>query len=168
MNKKEYHPNWTDVIRPSILKRDGYKCRSCGMRHKLRVYKDSRGKYVECDEFIETWAKKNGKKVFTLYLQVAHLDNDKTNNAPENLLSLCPRCHSIRDREHKALLRKIYRATPCTIGSKMPEVHSVDLSLFAQDLAVIIEQSTGAKPSPAAIIKIVSFIQKTFNYVITE
>lgn len=108
MDYKEYHPDWKDIIRPQILKRDQYKCRHCSIRHKTRVYKNARGKYVECDDFIEQWAENEGKKVFTLYLQVAHLDHNKKNNEPDNLLSLCPRCHGKMDREHKKFMRKVY------------------------------------------------------------
>lgn len=109
MNRKEYHEDWTDKIRPEILKRDNYKCRHCGQAHKVRVYKNSRRKYVECDEFVERWAKAQGHKVFTLYLQVAHLDQDKTNNDPSNLLSLCPRCHGKYDKESKRFKRLLYK-----------------------------------------------------------
>lgn len=101
MNYSEYSPDWKDVIRPSILKRDSYKCRHCGIKHKVRVYKNSRGHYVECDDFIENWAKTNGFRVFTIYLHVAHMDQDKSNNTPDNLMSLCPRCHSKYDSKFK-------------------------------------------------------------------
>lgn len=107
MNYKEYSPDWKDIIRPQILQRDGYKCQSCGINHKIRVYKNSRKDYVECDDFIEEWAKKNGKKVFTLYLAVAHLDHDKSNNDPSNLLTLCPKCHSKYDAAYKRSMRNI-------------------------------------------------------------
>jgi 5-methylcytosine-specific restriction endonuclease McrA len=71
------------------------------------VYKNSRNKYVECDDFVEAWAKANGHKVFTVYLQVAHLDQDKSNNKPDNLLSLCPRCHSKYDKEYKRFMKNV-------------------------------------------------------------
>lgn len=107
MNKKEYHPDWDDIIRPQILKRDQYKCRHCGIRHKAVVYTDSKNNYVECDDFIERWARANGKKVFTLYLHVAHLDQDKNNNDPSNLVTLCPRHHSKFDAQYKSFKRII-------------------------------------------------------------
>jgi 5-methylcytosine-specific restriction endonuclease McrA len=101
MDRNLYSEDWSDVIRPSILKRDRYQCRHCGIRHKIRVYKNSRGKYVECDEFIEQWAKNNNFNVFTVYLHVAHLNQDKSDNRPENLMSLCPSCHSKYDASFK-------------------------------------------------------------------
>jgi 5-methylcytosine-specific restriction endonuclease McrA len=109
MNYKEYAPDWKDVIRPTILKRDNYKCAVCGAQHRARVYKLSNGAYQICDEFTEEWAKANNKKVFTLYLQVAHLDHNKQNNDPANLKTLCPFHHAKNDAEHKKFSRIIYR-----------------------------------------------------------
>ena len=110
MDYSLYHPDWKDIIRPAILKRDGYKCGHCGIKHKARVYKDSTGKYVECDDFLEQWAKSTKRKVFTLYLQIAHLDHDKQNNEPSNLKALCPVHHARFDSEHKKLARITYSA----------------------------------------------------------
>jgi hypothetical protein len=110
MDYSQYHPDWKDIIRPAILKRDGYKCAHCNIRHKARVYKDTTGKYVECDEFMEEWAKSTGRKVFTLYLQIAHLDHNKQNNEPTNLKALCPIHHARFDSEHKKLARITYTA----------------------------------------------------------
>ncbi len=109
MDYSKYHPDWKDVIRPSILARDNYTCQSCRIKHKSKVYKLSSGKYHVCDEFEYAWAKANDRNPFVLYLQVAHLDNDKSNNHETNLLSLCPRCHSKRDAEFKSFMRKVYK-----------------------------------------------------------
>lgn len=110
MDYSQYHPDWKDIIRPAILKREGYKCAHCGIKHKARVYKDTTGKYVECDDFMEQWAKSTGRKVFTLFLQIAHLDHNKQNNEPSNLKALCPIHHARYDTEHKKLARITYTA----------------------------------------------------------
>lgn len=109
MDYSLYHPDWKDIIRPSILKRDQYKCKVCGIRHKSRVYRTTNGGYIECDDFMEQWAITAGKKVFTLFLQVAHLDHNKTNNQPDNLQSLCPIHHARHDKEHKKFQRLIFK-----------------------------------------------------------
>lgn len=108
MDYSQYHPDWKDVIRPQILKRDGYKCSDCGVRHKALVYRQANGSYYECDEFTYEWAKANGKKPFKMFLQVCHLDHDKSNNDPSNLLTKCPRCHGKFDKAHKHIMRKVY------------------------------------------------------------
>lgn len=109
MDYSQYHPDWKDIIRPSILKRDQYKCKVCGVRHKSRVYRTSNGGYIECDEFMEKWAIESGRKVITLFLQIAHLDHNKSNNDPANLQALCPIHHAKHDKEHKKFQRLIYR-----------------------------------------------------------
>lgn len=110
MDYSLYHQDWRDVIRPAILKRDQYKCVQCGARHKMKCYKDTSGKYIECDDFMEQWAISSGRHVFTLYLQVAHKDHDKSNNDPSNLMTLCPVHHARYDSEHKRFARIMYKA----------------------------------------------------------
>lgn len=110
MNYAEYHPDWRDIIRPEILKRDHYKCRHCHVQHKAMVYKLTNGKYHECDDFEYSWAKANNKKPFRLFLNVCHIDHDKNNNEHDNLMSLCPACHGKFDRIHKKFKRLVYNA----------------------------------------------------------
>jgi hypothetical protein len=107
MDYKKYSPDWKDVIRPSILARDKYVCKVCGIRHKSMVYKLSKAGYQTCDDFLAEWARAQGKKVFQMILVVAHLDQDKSNNDPLNLLTLCPFHHARYDAKNKTLLRKI-------------------------------------------------------------
>lgn len=109
MNYSEYHPDWKDIIRPSVMQRDNYVCQKCRIRHKSKVYKKSNREYHVCDEFEFEWAKANNKKPFILYLQVAHLDHDKTNNEASNLLTMCPSCHHKFDKAHKLMMRKVYK-----------------------------------------------------------
>jgi hypothetical protein len=59
---------------------------------------------------MEEWARNNGRKVFTLYLQIAHLNHDKSNNEPSNLQALCPIHHARHDKEHKKFQRLLFKA----------------------------------------------------------
>lgn len=106
MNYKEYHPDWRDIIRPDILRRDKYVCTQCGIRHKTYIMYISVGgwQYIERSEYDEY--KRVGIRVAKVILQVAHLDNNKLNNGYNNLLSLCLSCHHKRDTEHKRIMRK--------------------------------------------------------------
>jgi 5-methylcytosine-specific restriction endonuclease McrA len=130
MDYSQYHPDWKDIIRPSILQRDNYTCQGCGIRHKSKVYRKSKGDYHVCDEFEFEWAKANNKNPFILSLHIAHLDHDKMNNEPSNLLALCPRCHAKYDKDHKKFMRKVYKAKntrpkfdkPFTIGKSESEI----------------------------------------------
>lgn len=156
MDYSEYHPDWRDIIRPAILKRDQYKCKHCSIRHKSRVYNNSRRQYVECDQFIEEWAKNNGYKVFTVYLQVAHIDHDKSNNDYSNLISLCPKCHGKFDRAHKAFMRKV--ATAKANKSKSNKITAKSAESFAglSVLRSFINSCTGYTLNEKQLNKIVS------------
>lgn len=79
------HPNWIEnrsfliysdefnkELKQNIRKRDDYRCQEC-FRHQSELYD------------------KNGKKYS---LCVHHIDYNKKNNNPDNLISLCFACHS--------------------------------------------------------------------------
>lgn len=165
MDKKLYDPSWQDVIRPQILKRDNYKCTECGVRHRSRVYVDSRKNYVECDAFMELWCKSNNKKVFTLYIQVAHLDQNKNNNDPSNLSSLCPRHHSLYDANAKKMQRIMYKKE---VLEKKPK-HSLsqvsENRMIVRSLQIYVEEIT---QHPLMLSEILTIIQITKKYVHAE
>lgn len=104
-NKHLYHPDWRDIIRPAILKRDAYKCKvpGCTVRHKSKGYYDNWGSWIECDQFMLDYAKSKKFKIQTIYLQVAHLDQNPANNSVSNLRSMCPAHHLQYDRYYNNL-----------------------------------------------------------------
>jgi len=104
-NRDRYPIEWTDVIRPDILKRDNYKCTKCNVVHRSSGYYASKNSFVTCDEFMLDWCKRNNIKVVKLFLQIAHLDNDPSNNDYSNLKAMCPRCHIINDMAFSKLKR---------------------------------------------------------------
>jgi len=105
-NRHKYPANWFDELRPAVLKRDKFQCQHCGTTQRAVGYYDDRGLFIECDDFMQAWAKKNGFKVRRIWLQVAHLDQDTTNNDLSNLRTLCPRCHLRHDNAHNVTKRK--------------------------------------------------------------
>lgn len=109
-DKSKYPPNWSDVIRPRILQRDNYKCVHCGLAHRARGYRDTRGRFVECDEFMEDWAIKAGKRVHTIFLSVAHLCHDTMCEDDAHMRSLCQKCHLHYDRPTNVMKRRRRRA----------------------------------------------------------
>lgn len=62
---KEYPMGWCDTLKERIRDRDGHKCQLCGKTRK-----------------------ENGRK-----LDVHHIDEDKHNLEPSNLVALCASCH---------------------------------------------------------------------------
>ena len=73
-----YSTDWTETLRRSIRERDNYICRLCGIN--------------QIEEL-----EKTGRK-----LAVHHIDYDKKNCNPCNLITLCLRCHNrtIRNRDY--------------------------------------------------------------------
>lgn len=70
INYKDYPDNWKE-IRKAILSRAGNRCELCNAMNK------------------EPHWKTKSKVVLTIH----HIDCNKKNNAPVNLLALCQRCH---------------------------------------------------------------------------
>lgn len=60
-----YTTDWTDTLKRSIRERDGYVCQVCGVHQRELNYK----------------------------LHCHHIDYDKKNCDPKNLISLCRKCH---------------------------------------------------------------------------
>lgn len=106
-NRDQYPENWEDTIRPEILKRDNYKCTICGVKHRSIGYYDHAGIFIECDTFMQKWARDQGYNVNKIHLQIAHLNHAKNDCRPENLKSMCPKCHLNNDREFNMLKRKL-------------------------------------------------------------
>jgi len=67
-----YGIEFNNSLKELIRERDKYRCQQC-FRHQDELYD------------------KNGKKYS---LNVHHIDYDKQNNSPDNLISLCRNCHT--------------------------------------------------------------------------
>ena len=104
-NKSHYPENWNDEIRPRILARDGYKCTTCRIKHRVYVFIDDSRKRIVVDKKEHESLKAQGYRTYRIYLQVAHIDHNKENCSDENLTSQCNLCHYKRDKQHKTLMR---------------------------------------------------------------
>jgi len=78
-----YPENWK-IIRKEILERAGNRCELCGAENGKPHWK-TRSKVV---------------------LTIAHLDQDKKNNARYNLRALCQRCHNMIDLPYRIKRRE--------------------------------------------------------------
>lgn len=106
-NRFQYPQEWFDTIRPAVLKRDGYKCTTCGIAHRATGYYDHKKIFIPCDEFMIAWAQKQGFKIQKIHLQVAHLNHKKDDCRTENLETKCPKCHLNYDRAFNQILRRM-------------------------------------------------------------
>jgi hypothetical protein len=95
----KYPPNWKTEIQPRIRKRDGNRCRCCGLGNHLWGYRDAGGKFRSLPK-----GKKapEGFKAFRILLSVAHLDHGLTDHSDENLGLMCQKCHLAYDRFYTA------------------------------------------------------------------
>ena len=66
-----YGLEFNNTLKEQIRKRDGYRCQEC-FRHQSELRTKTNRKYK---------------------LTIHHIDYDKKNNNPENLISLCKSCH---------------------------------------------------------------------------
>ena len=113
-NKQNYHADWSDIIRPAILKRDGYKCTKCNIKHKGFISKiGSKTEHV-IDDFEAAWLRSKGHVVAKVYLQVCHLDQNPANNEYSNLVSMCPACHLRYDNQYNVIKRMLKRNNVAT------------------------------------------------------
>lgn len=68
---EEYGEDFTYELREAVRQRDNWTCQECGKRE------------IDLMAFVKK-------------LDVHHLDRDKQNNKPENLISLCRSCHCVK------------------------------------------------------------------------
>lgn len=116
---KRYPTNWLDFIRPTILARDGHRCKHCGIDNYALLLADWTPapawlvQEVEgvCEGFPKSGhaAIRRSYQVRRVVLTVAHLDQDINNNRLDNLAALCQRCHLNHDRPHNAAKRRYGR-----------------------------------------------------------
>lgn len=104
-NKENYSVDWQDIIRPDILKRDKYCCVTCQVRHKKSyVFQSEGGHFLIPENEIDLW-KSYGDKAYKVFLQIAHLDQNPSNNEYINLAAMCVKCHLNFDRKYNNLKR---------------------------------------------------------------
>ena len=81
ISPESYGIDWTETLRRSIRERDKYVCRLCG--------------------------KQQGDRAFCVH----HIDYDKNNCRPDNLITLCSRCHSKTNSNRKLWIKKLQNLT---------------------------------------------------------
>lgn len=104
IDKTKYPKNWNAISR-MIRHRDGWRCVWCGLVNGVIGYRHQ-GEFIQLANCIANAgmevdaAIEDGHKVIRIVLTVAHLDHTPANCDPENLVSLCQKCHLVYDQQH--------------------------------------------------------------------
>lgn len=80
-----YPVDWTKKLKKDIRKRDGYICKTCGISQNELI-----GRFKVLD--------------------VHHIDYDKKNCDPVNLISLCKKCH-VKTNGNREYWMRVYKIT---------------------------------------------------------
>lgn len=105
MDKSLYPDDW-QAIRNRILDRDNRACKHCGLKDRSYVTIENKSKWIPVTIEEAKHLERIGSRVTRVFLQVAHINNIKSDINPENLISLCPPCHLKMDAGWKQLKRK--------------------------------------------------------------
>lgn len=105
-NRKKYPADWFERIRPEALRLGKYRCHNCHAGNHKKGYYNESDVFVHCDSHMIQWAASQGIKIITVHLQVAHLDQDTTNNTQSNLRVYCPRHHLVYDHQYRKVIKK--------------------------------------------------------------
>jgi len=109
-NYKEYPANWKDLVAEKKLKHND-KCELCfAPNGELVTRNNSENKYPwEIGWITRVIIGPDGEKKLPktkIILTVHHIDSDKKNNHPDNLLLCCQRCHlRLNIAKHRAKAR---------------------------------------------------------------
>jgi glyoxylase-like metal-dependent hydrolase (beta-lactamase superfamily II) len=103
---KKYHVDWKDIIRPDILKRDGYKCANCKISNRTKYTWDNKVRVILDDEWLLQQYIEKGHKISKVVLTIAHLDHSIDNVEYTNLAALCQYCH-LRYDKHQHMLSRL-------------------------------------------------------------
>jgi hypothetical protein len=101
-NKARYPADWK-AIRARILERAGDRCELCFLPNGGAVARGPDGyPFPPYDT--------GGKKVVTIVLTIAHINQQPEDNRDVNLLALCQRCHNRIDLPYRTLNAAASRA----------------------------------------------------------
>jgi 5-methylcytosine-specific restriction endonuclease McrA len=110
MRREQYPENWREIAK-AIKERDGWQCRQCGAEHQRPHPEDG------------------SSSVMTVHHLGVNLPDgrigdpaDKSDCRPENLITLCRKCHLRADAIYNAYMRRY--------GSHLDQQRAGQLKLF--------------------------------------
>jgi 5-methylcytosine-specific restriction endonuclease McrA len=109
LNSKGYGVEWRDIVRPSVLKRDKYKCRHCGVSNRVKYTLVGNKRVILDDDWLLKQYTLSNHKIYNVVLQVAHECNTKACCNEAHLITLCSSCHLVKDK-HIHLINRLINA----------------------------------------------------------
>lgn len=106
IRRELYDPQWEKISDRIRFDRAGGRCEACGVAHGAVGARDANGRWhdkADIDTMApaalsELYPDLKSREVITIYLTVAHLDRDTSNNGEFNLAAWCQACHLAYDR----------------------------------------------------------------------
>lgn len=132
MDRSKYPPDWEAISRRIRFERAESRCEKCGVKNGALGGRHN-GEFWEAQPIgekrlqlewprpgEEAWCIRGGHarrlRIIRIVLTVAHLDHDTTNNADENLMAMCQRCHLAYDAKFHAENARQTRRKKMAIG----------------------------------------------------
>lgn len=109
MDKTRYPDSWDHIAR-CIKDRDGWTCQACGVQHNTYIVRLRTNpkvyRYITKQQAEDEYAIYATRIVMTVHhIGIDYPDgtpgdpDDKMDCRPENLITLCPRCHLLADQD---------------------------------------------------------------------
>ena len=107
---KKYHPSWKQISKDKIAAA-GDRCELCYAPNHEWIYRDKNSGHPWglAEDLTENGDSLASTKIVRVVLTVHHIDCDKDNNSPLNLIALCQRCHLRLDAERHVKNRRAAR-----------------------------------------------------------
>lgn len=110
LNNQGYSIDWRDIVRPSVLKRDKYRCSHCGLSNRVNYTLVNNKKVILDDDWLLKRYSSQDHKVIKVSLNIAHQCNNKACINELHLLTLCCSCHLRLDKHNNTINRLINAA----------------------------------------------------------
>jgi hypothetical protein len=109
LNAKGYSIDWRDIVRPSVLKRDKYKCSHCGLANRVMYCQVDNRRLILDDDWLYKKYSTAGFKINKVALNIAHECHTKACINELHLLTLCDSCH-LRYDKHIHVINRLINA----------------------------------------------------------
>jgi len=109
VNTKGYSIDWNDIIRPAVLKRDGYRCKHCSLSNRISYAIENNTRVILDDKWLLARYQSLNFKIYKVAISIAHTCHNKACSNELHLIALCQSCH-LRFDKHIHVLNRLKNA----------------------------------------------------------